>query len=187
MRRFESIPGPPRSLQEGPYFPRVRARRGVSETGRHPNSAASSPIPLPVSGRVFPMSEARRVVAKVEWNPGELYPRVGFIVTNMSRPAESVVAFYTSAARVNNGSRKARARSDGPGFPAAHSPPKRCGFGFMRSLTISATSCARWRRPNRLKEKLIKIGAKIVSHGRYVASRWPRSRFRRTSSPTSCE
>src|SRR5499433_3778164 len=36
----------------------------------------------------------RRVIAKVEWHPGELYPRVGFIVTNMSRPAERVVAFY---------------------------------------------------------------------------------------------
>jgi hypothetical protein len=33
------------------------------------------------------------VVAKVEWHPGELYPRVGFIVTNI-RPAERVVAFY---------------------------------------------------------------------------------------------
>jgi hypothetical protein len=30
------------------------------------------------------------VVAKVEWHPGELYPRVGFIVTNLSRPAERV-------------------------------------------------------------------------------------------------
>src|SRR4029077_1678627 len=39
-------------------------------------------------------SKLRRVVAKVEWHPGELYPRVGFIVTNMSRPAERVVAFY---------------------------------------------------------------------------------------------
>jgi Transposase DDE domain group 1 len=38
--------------------------------------------------------KSRRVVAKVEWHPGELYPRVGFIVTNMSRPAERVVAFY---------------------------------------------------------------------------------------------
>ena len=28
----------------------------------------------------------RRVVAKVEWHPGELCPRVGFIVTNLSRP-----------------------------------------------------------------------------------------------------
>ncbi len=27
----------------------------------------------------------RRVVAKVEWHPGELVPRVGFIVTNLSR------------------------------------------------------------------------------------------------------
>ena len=38
--------------------------------------------------------EPRRVIAKVEWHPGELYPRVAFIVTNMSRPAENVVAFY---------------------------------------------------------------------------------------------
>jgi hypothetical protein len=37
---------------------------------------------------------ARRVVAKVEWHPGELYPSVGFVVTNLSRPAERVVAFY---------------------------------------------------------------------------------------------
>jgi hypothetical protein len=39
-------------------------------------------------------SKPRRVVAKVEWHPGELYPRVGFIVTNMSRPAARVTLFY---------------------------------------------------------------------------------------------
>ena len=39
-------------------------------------------------------NKRRRVVAKVEWHPGELYPRVGFIVTNLARPAERVVAFY---------------------------------------------------------------------------------------------
>ena len=39
-------------------------------------------------------NKPRRVVAKVEWHPGELYPRVGFIVTNLARPAERVVAFY---------------------------------------------------------------------------------------------
>jgi hypothetical protein len=31
------------------------------------------------------------VVAKVEWHQGELYPRVGFIVTNLSRPNARVV------------------------------------------------------------------------------------------------
>ena len=37
---------------------------------------------------------ARRVVAKVEWHNGELFPRVGFIVTNLVRPAKRVVRFY---------------------------------------------------------------------------------------------
>jgi len=36
-------------------------------------------------------SKPRRVVAKVEWHFGELYPRIGFIVTNLARPAERVV------------------------------------------------------------------------------------------------
>jgi hypothetical protein len=43
--------------------------------------------------------------------------------------------------------------------------------------TTSPTSCARWPIPETiaqwslttLREKLIKIGAKVVSHGRYVA------------------
>ena len=42
-------------------------------------------------------SKPRRVDAKVEWHPGELYPRVGFIVINMARPAENVVAFSSPA------------------------------------------------------------------------------------------
>src|ERR1700694_4791393 len=37
---------------------------------------------------------ARRVVAKVEHHAGELYPRVGFIVTNLTLPSRAVVRFY---------------------------------------------------------------------------------------------
>ena len=87
----------------------------------------------------------RRVVAKVEWHPGELYPRVGFIVTNLSRPAERVVASTTSAGRASNGSSKARERSSGRGCHAARSPPTLRVFCFMRWPTISPTSCGRWR------------------------------------------
>ena len=36
----------------------------------------------------------RRIVAKVEHHQGELFPRVGFIVTNMTLPSRSVVRFY---------------------------------------------------------------------------------------------
>jgi Transposase DDE domain group 1 len=39
-------------------------------------------------------TRARRVVAKVEWHQGELYPRVGLIMTNLSRPSRRVVKFY---------------------------------------------------------------------------------------------
>jgi hypothetical protein len=37
---------------------------------------------------------ARRVIAKVEWHRGELFPRVGFIVTNLRWRAKNIVRFY---------------------------------------------------------------------------------------------
>jgi hypothetical protein len=37
---------------------------------------------------------SRRVVAKVEWHQGELFPRVGVIVTNLGGGAKPVVDFY---------------------------------------------------------------------------------------------
>jgi hypothetical protein len=66
------------------------------------------------------------VVAKVEWHLGELYPRLGFIVTNLKRPAYNL-------------------------------------GNFMRTLALPEP----WSLTS-LREKLIKIGAKVVSHGRYV-------------------
>jgi len=38
--------------------------------------------------------KARRVVAKVEFHAGELFPRVGFIVTNLETDSRAVVRFY---------------------------------------------------------------------------------------------
>ena len=37
--------------------------------------------------------QSRRVVAKVEWPQGELFARVGFVVTNLSLPPEGVTHF----------------------------------------------------------------------------------------------
>ena len=39
-------------------------------------------------------SRARRIVAQVEHHQGELFPRVGFIVTSLRMPSRSVVRFY---------------------------------------------------------------------------------------------
>jgi hypothetical protein len=36
----------------------------------------------------------RRIIAKIEWHPGELFPKVGFIVTNLPMEPDWVVRFY---------------------------------------------------------------------------------------------
>ena len=51
-------------------------------------------------------TKARRVVAKVEFHCGELFPRVGFIVTNFQSSSRGWCASTISAGRRNNGSRK---------------------------------------------------------------------------------
>jgi hypothetical protein len=75
-------------------------RVGRFEIGHHWNPPVGRP-PHEVrryyasfSYRAQSWNRPRRVVAKVEWHPGELYPRVGFIITNLARPGERVVAFY---------------------------------------------------------------------------------------------
>ena len=98
-------------------------------------------------------AKPRRVVAKVEWHPGELYPRVGFIVTNLKRPAERIVKFFQWAwhsGAVNQG-REARLGA-GRGCPAMPSGTTPCGCScsrlaydlanFLRTLALFAGSCA---------------------------------------------
>jgi len=51
--------------------------------------------PKPGNNQAQSWRKPRRVVAKVEWHPGELYPRVGFIVSNLARPAERVGAKWS--------------------------------------------------------------------------------------------
>jgi len=44
--------------------------------------------------RAASWDKLRRVVGKVEWHAGELFPRVGFIVTNLRWKSSNVVKFY---------------------------------------------------------------------------------------------
>jgi Transposase DDE domain group 1 len=119
----------------------------------------------------------RRVVAKVEWHPGELYPRVGFIVTNMARPAENVVAFYNKRGTCEQWIKEGKSaikwtRLSCRSFAAnavrlqLHALAYNLG-NFLRTLA-TPEPIKDWSLTS-LKEKLVKIGAKIVSHGRYVA------------------
>ena len=122
-------------------------------------------------------SQPRRVIAKVEWHPGELYPRVGFIVTNMSRPPENVVAFYNKRGTCEQWIKEGKGaikwtRLSCRSFAAnavrlqLHALAYNLG-NFLRTLA-TPEPIKDWSLTS-LKEKLIKIGAKVISHGRYVA------------------
>ena len=121
-------------------------------------------------------SKPRRVIAKVEWHPGELYPRVGFVVTNMSRPAERVVAFYNKRGTAEQWIKEGkgaikwtrlscRTFAANAVRPQLHALAYNLG-DFLRTLA-TPEPIKDWSLSS-LKEKLIKIGAKVVSHGRYV-------------------
>jgi len=121
-------------------------------------------------------NKPRRVVAKVEWHPGELCPRVGFIVTNLARPAERVVAFYNHRGTCEQYIKEGKGaikwtRLSCRSFAAnavrlqLHALAYNLG-NFMRTLAMPKTA-EPWSLTS-LREKLIKIGAKVVSHGRYV-------------------
>jgi Transposase DDE domain group 1 len=121
-------------------------------------------------------NKPRRVVAKLEWHPGELYPRVGFIVTNLARSAERVVAFYnhrgTAEQHIKEGKGAIKwTRLSCRTFVAnavrlqLHALAYNLG-NFMRTLAMPKAT-EPWSLTS-LREKLIKTGAKVVSHGRYI-------------------
>ena len=123
-------------------------------------------------------NKSRHVVAKVEWHPGEL-PRVGFIVSNLARSAERIVAFYnrrgTCEQSIKEGKNAIKwTRLSCRTFAAnavrlqLHALAYNLGK-FMRTLAL-AKAAEPWSLTS-LNEKLIKIGAKVVRHGCYVTFR----------------
>jgi hypothetical protein len=121
-------------------------------------------------------SRSRRVVAKVEWHPGELYPRVGFLVTNLSRSAERVVAFYngrgTAEQWIKEGKNAVKwtrlsCRSIAANAVRLQLHALAYNLGnFLRTLALPKVM-DRWSLTS-LREKLVKIGAKVVVHARYT-------------------
>jgi Transposase DDE domain group 1 len=143
--------------------------------GRPPHEVRLATTPASAIRRRAGTSRAR-AVAKVEWHPGELYPRVGFIVTNLARPTKRVAAFYNQRGTAEQWIREGKGavkwmRLSCRTFAAnavrlqLHALAYNLG-NFMRTLAMP--EAAEPRSLTSLREKLIKIGAKVVSHGRYI-------------------
>src|SRR5215208_4682313 len=142
--------------------------------GRPPHEVRRCHASFSYQARSWP--KPRRVMAKVEWHPGELYPRVGFIVTNMARPAERVVAFYnqrgTAEQWIREGKRavtwtrlSCRRFAANAVRPQLHALAYNLG-NFLRTLALP-DAVKQWSLTT-LRERLVQIGAKIVRHGRSI-------------------
>ena len=118
----------------------------------------------------------RRVAAKVEWHPGELYPRVGFSVTNLSWPAERVVAFYNRGGAAEQYIKEGKYAIKWTRLSCSKFRNNGVRLQIYALVIIWTTSCGLWPCRRRveywslttLREKLVKIGAKVVRRGRYV-------------------
>jgi hypothetical protein len=118
----------------------------------------------------------RRVVAKVEWHPGELYPRVGYIVTNLRRPAERVVAFYNQRGTAEQWIKEGKTAIKWTRLSCRRFRHNAVRLqlhalaynlaNFMRTLALPK-EVEHWSLTT-IREKLVKVGAKVVAHGRYV-------------------
>jgi hypothetical protein len=119
---------------------------------------------------------ARRVVVRVAWHAGELFPRVGFIVTNLKWHSKKVVHFYnrrgTAEQWIKEGKNavkwtklSCRRFKDNAArlqlFALAYNLAN-----FLRQLVLPKPIKG-WTLTT-LREKLIKIGAKVVAHSKYV-------------------
>ena len=121
-------------------------------------------------------NRARRVVAKVEWHKGELFPRVGFIVTNLGRPAKRVVRFYnqrgTAEQWIKEGKNAVKwTRLSCHDFVdnqvRLHLFVLAYNMGNLLRQAVLPRAVRHWSLTT-LREKLIKIGAKVVCHAQKV-------------------
>jgi len=118
----------------------------------------------------------RRVVAKVEWHPGDLVPRVGFVVTTLTVSDERVLEFYnrhgTAEQYIKEGKYALKwTRLSCKSFSANEVRLQLHALAynlvnFVRMLVLP-NSIADWSLIS-LRERLIKIGAKAIRHARSI-------------------
>jgi hypothetical protein len=119
---------------------------------------------------------ARRVVAKVEWHQDELFPRLGFIVTNMGGGAAGVTWFYNGRGTAEQCIKEGKLALNWTRLSCHDFADNQVRLqlfalaynlgNFLRRLALPR-GVKHWTLTT-LRDKLIKIGAKVVAHSRYV-------------------
>ena len=118
----------------------------------------------------------RRVVAKVEWHEGELFPGVGFIVTTISAKPEGVVHFYNGRGTAEQWIKEGKYALNWTRLSCKRFISNQVRLwlfvlaynlgNFLRRLVLPK-KIKHWSLRS-LLVKLIKIGAKVIMHSRYI-------------------
>jgi Transposase DDE domain group 1 len=126
------------------------------------------------SYRAASSSKPRRVIAKVEWYQGELFPRVGFIVTHMSAKAKNVVRFYNKRGNCEQWIKEGKCALSWTRLSCTRFASNQVRLGlfvlaynlgnFLRRFALPK-DVSHWSLRS-VKLKLIKIGARAVNHSR---------------------
>jgi len=121
-------------------------------------------------------SKPRRVVAKVEWHPGDLFPRVGFVVTTLTVSDERVYEFYNRRGIAEQYIKEGKyalkwTRLSCKSFAANEVRLQLHALAynmanFVRTLVLP-DSISDWSLTS-LRDRLIKIGAKAIRHARSI-------------------
>jgi len=126
--------------------------------------------------RAVSWHKRRRVVAKVEWHQGDLFPRVGFIVINMSVKAEGVVHFYNGRGIAEQRIKERKYALNWTRLSCKHFLSNQVRLGLFVQAYNLGNFLRRLILPRKIKHwslrtlllKLIKIGAKVLRQSRYV-------------------
>jgi hypothetical protein len=117
-----------------------------------------------------------RCGSKIEWHQAELFPRVGFLVTNLRRPARQVVKFYNGRGTAEQWIKEGKNAVKWTRLSCHDFVDNQVRLqlfalaynlgNFLRRLALPKP-VKHWTLTT-LREKLVKIGAKVFAHARYV-------------------
>ena len=181
-----AIPALYERLEETGYFYAIRMKKNAVLEG-HIAHRLTRPVGRPSKTKVKRFYEEfqyqaqswdkpRRVIAKIEWHPGELFPKVGFIVTNLPMEPDEITRFYnrrgTAEQHIKEGKHafhwtrlSCRKFRDNAVRLQLHALAYNLAT-FLRCIALPE-EVADWSLTS-LQLKLIKIGARVVRHARAI-------------------
>ena len=181
-----AIPALYERLEEAGYFYAIRMKKNAVLEGCIAHRL-TRPVGRPSKTKVKRFYEdfqyqaaswdkPRRVIAKIEWHPGELFPKIGFIVTNLTMEPDRVVRFYnqrgTAEQHIKEGKYafhwtrlSCRRFRDNEVRLQLHALAYNLAT-FLRCIELPE-EMADWSLTS-LQLKLIKIGARMVRHARAI-------------------